>query len=218
MKLVLLGLLCVMTGALRAADTVSIATQQEAEERMKRLTATIEEFQTGQAALQKQVNMLASDLSKLREDAARNNNNTETQESIRRLREQILKVDEARIADNKRIQEAMEKLARSIEQIAKAGPPPSAKPPRNPPGDTGANSGNTGGSAARPANPPINPNATEEGFPYVIKSGDYLSLIVQKYRKENIMVTEKAIRDANPGVDWDRLQIGKKIFIPKPVK
>jgi hypothetical protein len=41
---------------------------------------------------------------------------------------------------------------------------------------------------------------------------------VQKYRKENIMVTEKAIRDANPGVDWDRLQIGKKIFIPKPVK
>ena len=71
MKLVLLGLLCVMTGALRAADAVSIATQQEAEERMKRLTATIEEFQTGQAALQKQVNMLASDLSKLREDAAR---------------------------------------------------------------------------------------------------------------------------------------------------
>ena len=118
MKLVLLASLCVLTGVLRAADAVAIATQQEAEERMKRLTATIEEFQTSQAAQQKQINMLASDVSKLREDAARNNNNAETQESIRRLREQILKVDESRIADNKRIQEALEKLARAIAATA----------------------------------------------------------------------------------------------------
>jgi LysM repeat protein len=211
--LVLLGSLCIITGVLRAADAVTIATQQEAEERMKRLTATIEEFQTSQAALQKQVNMLASDLSKLREDAARNNNNTETQESIRRLREQILKVDEARIADNKRIQEALEKMARSIKEIASTPPPPTGRTQRVPPSDPPPSSDNPGGGSRLPPN-----NGPQLGFDYIIKSGDALSIIVQKYRKENIMVTAQSIKEANPGVDWDRLQIGKKIFIPKPAK
>ena len=211
--LVLLASLCVLTGVLRAADAVAIATQQEAEERLKRLTATIEEFQTSQAAQQKQINMLASDVSKLREDAARNNNNAETQESIRRLREQILKVDESRIADNKRIQEALEKLARAIADIAKAGPPPtSARPPRIPPSDPAPPSDNTGAGQRAPS------NTLQPGFDYIIKSGDALSVIVQKYRKEGIMVTSQSIKEANPNVDWDKLQIGKKIFIPKPVK
>ena len=30
------------------------------------------------------------------------------------------------------------------------------------------------------------------------------------------MVTSKAILAANPTVDWNRLKIGQKIFIPKP--
>jgi LysM repeat protein len=208
--LAFLSLLCVLTGVLRAADAISIATQQEAEERLKRLTATVEEFQTSQAAQQKQINSLASDLSKLREDVAHKDNNAATQESIRRLNEQILKVDEARIADNKRIQEALEKLARAIEIIAKTpAPAPRSRPT---PADPGPSSGNPGGTQRPPA------STTQEGFDYVIKSGDALSVIVQKYRKEGIMVTRQSIMDANPGVDWDRLQIGKKIFVPKPVK
>jgi len=131
-----------MTGVLHAADAVAIATQQEAEERIKRLTATIEEYQTGQAALQKQVNMLASDLNKVREDAARNNNHAETQESLRRLREQIVKVDEARIADNKRIQETLERLAKSIKDLASAPPPNTGSKPRIPPSDGGSSPAN----------------------------------------------------------------------------
>ncbi len=211
--LILLASLCVLTAVLRAADAITIATQQEAEERMKRLTATLEEFQTSQAAQQKQINVLASDLSKLREDAARNNNNTETQESIRRLREQILKVDEARIADNKRIQEAMDKLARSLERILSMPPPTAGRPPRNPPSDPPPSTDNPGGGSRPPPN-----NGPQLGFDYIIKPGDALSIIVQKHRKEGVMVTAQSIKEANPTVDWDRLQIGKKLFIPKPAK
>ena len=210
--LIFLASLCVLTGVLRAADAVTIATQQEAEERLKRLTATLEEFQTGQAAQQKQINALSSDLSKLREDAARNNNHAETQESLRRLREQIQKVDEARIADNKRIQEALEKLARAIRDIADAGPPPSARPPRTPLSNPAPPSDNPGAGQRAPNTAP------QPGFDYIIKSGDALSVIVQKYRKEGIMVTSQSIKEANPNADWDKLQIGKKIFIPKPGK
>jgi LysM repeat protein len=209
--LIFFSVLCVLTGVLRAADAISIATQQEAEERMKRLTATLEEFQTGQAAQQKQINSLASDLSKLREDVAHKDNNAATQESIRKLNEQILKVDEARIADNKRIQEALGKLAESIKALANT-PAPAVRTPRPPAVEPGKSSGNPG--SGQPA--PI--SASQLGFDYIIKPGDALSVVVQKYRKEGIMVTRQSIMDANPGVDWDRLQIGKKIFIPKPAK
>src|SRR5689334_22830289 len=98
----------------QAADAVTIAAQQEAEERIKRLAATIEEVQTAQAALQKQFGALSSEVSKLRDEIARNNNNAATQESLKRLSDQIVKVDESRIADNKRIQEALKELGKTI--------------------------------------------------------------------------------------------------------
>jgi LysM repeat protein len=31
-------------------------------------------------------------------------------------------------------------------------------------------------------------------------------------------VTQKQMMDANPGVNWNRLRIGQKIFIPAPAK
>jgi TolA-binding protein len=191
------------------ADAVTLAAQQEAEERYKRLSATVEELQTTQAAQQKQITALASEISKLRDEIAHNNNNAATQDSIRKLNEQILKVDESRIADNKRIQETLEKLAKAIKEFPPApvsgrgsGTTTEVRPPP-------AN----GGGNTRPV--PTRP-VPEEGFEYVIQRDDILDKIVAKYRAEKIMVTKKSIMDANPTVDWSRLKIGQKIFIPKP--
>ena len=198
----LLGSLIVMSGAVRAADAVSLAAQQEAEERYKRLTATVEELQTTLNAQQRQISSLAGELSKLRDDIARNNNSSATQESIRELNEQILKVDRSRIEDNKRIHEALEKLGQTI-----------IKAPLSPRRvDTGPGPGNVGGSPRPLPNRP----AQEEGFEYVVQKDDILDKIVARYREEKIMVTRKMVMDANPAVDWNRLQIGQKIFIPKP--
>ena len=58
-------------GPARAADAVTLAAQQEAEERAKRLSATIEEIQAAQLTQQKQISALANELSKLREEVAR---------------------------------------------------------------------------------------------------------------------------------------------------
>lgn len=208
--LVLISLLTVLNGALRAADAVAIATQQEAEERNKRLAATVEELQTTVMAQQKTIAALASDLGKLREETAHNNQNAATQESLRKLNEQILKVDEARVADNKHIQEALEGMRQAIKKLAEVPPPTTGGRTRPVVNDPPANPGNSG-AGARPQLP-----VNQEGFEYVIKPGDALSIIVQKYRREKIPVTAQSIKEANPGVDWDRLQIGKKIFIPKP--
>jgi TolA-binding protein len=195
-------------GVARAADAVTLAAQQEAEERYRRLAATVEEIQSAQMAQQKQISGLGSDLSKLRDEVSRNNNNAANQESIRRLNEQILKVDESRIADNKRIQEALAQLGKAIREMPSA-PAPRPRDPTPIPSPGPSASGSTRNGSGSPTIP-------EEGFEYVIQAGDRLDVIVKKYRDEKIMVTSKSITDANPTVNWSKLRIGQKIFIPKP--
>jgi TolA-binding protein len=200
---VLLGSLVLVSGAAQAADAVTLAAQQEAEERYKRMSATVEELQTALTAQQKQISSLAGEVSKLRDEIARNNNNSATQESIRELNEQIVKVDRSRIEDNKRIQEALEKLGQTIIKA------PLSTPRRV---DSNPTPNNPGGNPRPQPNRP----AQEEGFEYVVQKDDILDKIIARYREEKIMVTRKAVMDANPTVDWNRLRIGQKIFIPKP--
>ncbi len=209
MKRAFAGILCslVLATALRAGDTVAVAAQQEMQDNYKRLSATFDELQAAQLALQKQVSSLASEVSKLRDDISRNNNNASTQEAIRELNRQILKVDESRIADNRRIQEAIEKLGGAIKSL------PTAPPPRRvESGNSGTHSGS--GTSPKPAAP--GGAAVEDGFDYVIQTGDYLGKIVARYREEKIMVTRDMVMAANPKVDWNKLQVGQHIFIPKP--
>ncbi len=184
----------------QGADAVALAAQREAEENLKRMNASIEVVQTAQEAQQKQISALAGEVEKLRAEVAKAGAGSASQESIKRLSEQILEVDKSRIADNKRIQEALEKLAKLLAER----PPVVAPRPR----DTMVPPAGNGGGAGRPAN--------EEGFDYVIQKGDLLDKIVQAYREQKIMVTKKSIIDANPNVNWSKLQIGQKIFIPKP--
>lgn len=200
-------------GASRAADAVTLAAQQEYQDNYKRLTATIEEFQTTQAAQQKQISALSTELSRLREEIAGKNNSAATQESIRHLNEQIKKVDEARIADDRRIYEALEKLGETIKKISVASPnlrrPAAGGPAPGVSTSGGAGSGSTAAHGG-PASP------TEEGFEYEVVSGDQLGKIVAKYRAEKVLVSQKAIMAANPTVEWNKLRVGQKLFIPKP--
>lgn len=210
MKRVFAGILCCSifaSGALAAPDTVAIAAQQEMLENYKRLSATFEELQAAQLALQKQVGALASEVGKLRDEVSRASNTSSTQDAIRELNKQILKVDESRVADNRRIQEAIEKLGGAIKNLPTAPAPrprvETGNPGANPPAGAGKNPGGSGA-------------VVEDGFDYVVQSGDRLDKIVARYREEKIMVTSKMVMAANPNVDWSRLKVGQHIVIPKP--
>lgn len=206
------------TAAARAADAVTIAAQQEAQYNYKALAATVEEVQTSQQAQQKSISALATEVSKLRDETARNNNDAATKESIRKLSDEIRKVDEARVADNKRIYEALEKLGEAIKKM------PVAAPPRRSTAIEGgtttvAPAGNAVGKLNTPRSNTNGSGAADEslGFDYTVQSGDvHLGVIVKRYNDEKIPVTKAAIMAANPNVDWTRLKIGQKIFIPKP--
>src|SRR5829696_6408495 len=110
------------TANLRAADAVTLAAQQEAEERYKNLSARVDEMQAAQLALERRIGAIASDVSKLRDEVSRNNTSSATQESIRKLNEQIVEVDKSRLADNRRVQEGFEKLEKLIGKVAAAPP------------------------------------------------------------------------------------------------
>lgn len=209
---------CLLAGSLfaasvsaRAADAVTLAAQQELSDNYKRLTATVEELVTTQAAQQRQISALAAELNKLREDMARNNNDAAHKESIRRLSEQILKVDEARVADNKRMLDGLERLGETIKKM------PLTTPRRT--SDAIVNGGGTtlGKVNTRPSNNAVaSGSPSEEGYPYEVVSGDNASKIAAKFRAEGVKVTSESIIAANPGIEWTRLQVGQKLFIPKP--
>jgi hypothetical protein len=197
---------------LLAQDAVAIAAQREQEENLKRLTATIQDVQDAQSQQKERLNALAGEVDKLRTEIAKANNNAATQEAIKKLNEEILKVDNQRVSDNKKIYEALADLRKLIVERPSAPPPPKNFTMPSPSTNPGTHVG--GGTSPVPAR--SQGNATEEGFEYVVQSGDRLDLIVKEYQKQGIKVSMKQVMEANPTVKWDRLRIGQKIFIPKP--
>jgi LysM repeat protein len=172
------------------------AAREEAEDRYKRLTAEVGTLKENLALVQHQMSALEKNFRELTEQVNRANNNAATQESIKRLADQLQKVDEARVADNKRVTETMEELRKALKTAA-AAPPPRSLPTAHSPAPTSA-AGN------------------EECFEYAVQKGDTLSGIVKLYNQQNIKVTTKGIKEANPTVNWDKLRVGQKILVPKP--
>lgn len=60
--------------------------------------------------------------------------------------------------------------------------------------------------------PPAPSKSTNE---YFIRNGDTLSRIVSTFREQGSSVTQQEMREANPGVQWNRLRIGQRIVIPE---
>jgi len=197
----------------RAADAVTLAAQQEAQDNMKRLTATIEEYQVTMATQKKMLDALAAEVSKLRDEIARNNNDSANKEAIHQLREDIQKVDKARLTDNEKLNEALVKLGDTIKRMPATALPRRSTAIPTDPGTTGG--GTVAGKTANPRGG-TNTNGAEEGFEYVVVSGDRPDKIAAKYQAEGIKVTAKSIIAANPNVDWTKLKVGDKLFIPKP--
>ena len=179
----------------RAQESPAAAAErQEAEERYKRLTADIEDLKTAVQSCQQRLNEQREEIRKLGEEIARaaNSKEVDTREDFKHLADKLREVDEKRIADNEKL---MQRVREQLEQTAKAlyhDPPKSS------------------------SNPQPSPPRVENGYEYIIAQGDTVSGIVSKLRqtKQGLKLTQKQIIDANPNVNWNKLRIGQKIFIP----
>ena len=125
---------------------------------------------------------------------ARAANNAVGQETVRRLAEKIQEVDKKRESDNRLIQDTLARLQKSLTSPSLAAP-----------------------KAPRTETPPTVAAASAKAIEYQVKQGDRLDLIVKDVRDQGVKVTLKQVRDANPNINWDKLKVGQKIFIPLPV-
>jgi DNA repair exonuclease SbcCD ATPase subunit len=185
---------------LRAQDNsaAAAAAREEAEARYQRLNSRLEDIEVAFQRFQKDRDKLDAEIRSLRDQVSRltdNSQNAATQESIKRLADAIEEVDRKRLKD----QESVSSALREMEKLIVKG----------------------GGSAPRPTptkNPSTTPKVdnTGKGYEYSIRANDNASKIAAALREQKgLKITAQQIIDANPGLDWTKLKIGQKIFIPE---
>ncbi len=192
---------CLAAPLVRAQDSpTAIAEKQEAEDRYKTLNARLENLEEAMQSHQKRMNALAEELRAMREDLARLGQNTTlnvaAQKRLENLAEKIEEVDRKRMADNEKV------IATITAEIKRALSERPSSPTRVNPA--------TSSTTSRSGNEP--------GYEYTVQANDNPYVIASKLAKRDIKVTSKQIIDANPGVNWNKLKIGQKIFIPEPKK
>jgi len=201
----------------QAQDAVAAAAREEAAENYRNLSARVERLEEANHAYQNRIEKLERELFRVRDELERvknRNENAATMDKITKLQDAIKQVDEARLDDNKRVVNEMKNLRSFMEKNFKtlATPPPSAIDRTD---RTDRNDRPT--PSTRPdANPPRTAPPSDNGYRYTIKKGDTLSGILSALKSENYKITRKQLEDANPRVNWDKLQVGKEIIIPPP--
>ena len=180
------------TAPLRAqeanSNAAAVALKEETEERIKRLTATLEDSIATQAAQQKKISVLAEEIRNLRDENNKAASKTVTKEEFHSLAEKLKESERQREADKKLIMEELAKLAKAP---AVTPTPEITKPKID-----------------------IDGPVPDKGYEYAVVAGDTLSSIVAAYRKAGVKTTQALVEKANPKVSWTKLKIGQKIFIP----
>ncbi|HEY5232077.1 MAG TPA: LysM peptidoglycan-binding domain-containing protein [Verrucomicrobiae bacterium] len=173
----------------RAQDA---ATQQQLDKlsgQIQDLQETVKLHDKRIGALEKQV----SDLSdKLSQPAV---NDYASTDDLKKLAAQLQEIDQKRQDDNQKILDTLDKLGKS------GGVPVSHKPAPGVP-------------TTSTDNPP--PGVPQKGYEYKIAPGDTPSAIAKAYRAKGVKVTSDQILAANPGLNPNKMVVGKTIFIPDP--
>lgn len=195
--LCVLGIYFLNYQTILAADEGSLeqeAERQYNEERFRKLNSVIEDLMAANEAMQKKINALTEEVRLLRAELNRVSNNSVSKSDLEELDKKINQVNQSREEDKKVILDNIEKLTKLSQTVIKQKTEPVS---------------NTQGADTTQKIP-------DKGYYYVIKKGDFLSGIVDAYRKEGVKVTLEQVLKANPGLKPEKIIPGQKIFIPDP--
>jgi outer membrane murein-binding lipoprotein Lpp/phage tail protein X len=179
----------------------------EYEERFRRLNGYIEELSASQATLMKRLSTLSDQIQAAREEAARANGQAQSQlgqfvryDDLRKLGDEIKKIDQRREEDRKLILEEIRKLAQTPVVVPAPEPPKRSRLPDPVPAP----------ETAKPSGPAL------KGYEHVVKKDETVAAIVAAYQQNGVKVTVSQVLKANPGINPNRIRVGQKIFIPDP--
>jgi len=167
------------------------------EEQLNKLRADVSALQASNVELQKRLSDVLKELQEVRELATKPTGNYASPDDVKELANKIREVDRKRVEDVDLITEQIKKLGKAITSAPTPGR-----------GTIKETKDNKKTSEA-PATP-------ENGYEYVIKSGDTLSAIVAEYNKQGVKVTTDQVLKANPGLKAESLKVNQKVFIPAP--
>ncbi|MFO1478323.1 MAG: LysM peptidoglycan-binding domain-containing protein [Verrucomicrobiota bacterium] len=174
-----------------AAPALAQGQDAAVEERLNRLSAQIQDLSEARDAQNRKLDELARQVRELQEKAGRPDTTAASNDDLKQLAANIKEVDRKRQEDNEKIVRELKDLSRSL------GSGSTRKP-----------------VAVAPTAPAADAKVPDNGYEYVIKSGDTLSLISKAYTDKGVKVSVEDILKANPGLKPDRMRVGQKIFIP----
>jgi TolA-binding protein len=203
----LVGLLLLSVGpaAWSQETPAEIIQRQEAEANIKELRGKITDLEATCQSLQKQIDSQERELGKLREDVRASRNNSalaSIEEGLKRMAKDITEVDKKRQAGDNQLTAYIDEVLSKVEKKLSVPPP---RPPPSAPSSAPTKQGSAGG-----------PSTSGKTYEYAVQSGDTLTGILARLRKEGFKVTQKQVEDVNPNVNWNRLRVGQKIIIPAP--
>src|SRR5688572_5050448 len=191
-------LMTIAAVAIHAQDNPAAAAvaREEAESRYQRLSSRIDDLEVSFQKFQKDLDKLESEIRGLRDQVSRaadHSSGAASQESIKRLADAIEEVDRKRVKHQENVDSALREMEKVIVKGGGSGSRNNPRPPANAPEGQGSG----------------------KGYDYTVRSGDNPTKIAAVLREQKgLKITSSQIIAANPGVDWTRLRIGQKIFIP----
>jgi phage tail protein X len=187
----------ILSFSLAAARAQDDGTQQQ----INKLSGQLQDALDAQAVQAKRITALEKEISELRDKSSQPAATTDTAnaDDLKKLADQVREIDKKRQADRELILKEIEKLGKASSETASHKSPVSTAPV------------STDNSTA-------NTSDKQNGYWQVVGSGDTISTIVKAYRAKGIKVTTEQILKANPGLDANKLYVGKKIFIPAPAQ
>lgn len=200
--------------AARRAAAAAIAERQALNEKMSRLTSTVEALVNDQVNLLNQIQAQAAEIRELRAEVARLKADQEIQNKAaeKAVTEAEFKALVAQINQNEvKRKKDQELILESIEEIGKAR----IAAIQSASASTAA-SNNSGSDNRTTSKPDPKPDIPTVGYNYTVQSGDTISSIVASYRESGVPVTVPLVLKANPNVVPSRLQVGTELFIPDP--
>jgi LysM repeat protein len=178
--------------ALLAVPMISSAQDAATEERLNKLSAQIDVLIEAKDAQNKKIDALESEVRDLQGKLNAPQGNYASADDLKQVADAVKEVDKKRQADNERVLNELEKLAKTL--------------------------GSGSGGGRHTSVPTDTPKTTfDPATPHMehkVESGETLEAIAKAYRDKGIKMTVQQILAANPGLQPKTMKIGQTIIIP----